>query len=236
MIKEEIERYSRQLLMHGLANQERLKTARVVVVGAGGLGSTILPLLATSGVGRIDIFDGDVVERSNLGRQTLFREVDIGSNKASVAVRFLAELNPYVEAQAFEEPFVIKHKESIRKAHLVLEGSDSIATKFLINTLALAMGKPALIAALGARQGHMMLVGDAAQACYRCVFDEISADELPTCASEGILSTFPAVVGSMIAHAAINLLLKPNFTEQFWLFEKNNCRTVRVKKRLNCSH
>jgi len=236
LTKAELERYSRQLLLYGLAAQERLKTARVLVIGAGGLGSTVLPLLAASGIGHIEIFDGDVVERTNLGRQTLFRETDSGNSKAIAAVRFLSELNPHVESIGHDVPFSTKHKDALRKANLIIEGSDSIENKFLVNTLAIAHEKPAIIAALGAKQGHMMLVGDRPRACYRCVFEALTTAELPTCATEGILSTFPAVLGASIAHLAVNFLLKSDYSEQFWLFEKNNCRKVNVKKRSDCSH
>lgn len=232
--KNEIERYSRQILLRGIAAQQRLREARVLVIGAGGLGSAVLPLIAAAGIGKIELFDGDRVEQSNLGRQTLFRETDIGKSKASIAADFLRGLNPYIEVMAHDRKFTVEGLNHIAATDLIIEGSDSLKTKFLLNDLAKQYKKPAFIAALGAAQGHAMLV--AGGACYRCVFDEIAEAELPTCASEGILSTFPAVVGATIAHAAVEYILKPDNETKFWVFEKSHCRKVTVSRRQSCKN
>lgn len=232
--KQEIERYSRQILLRGIAAQQKLKDSRALVIGAGGLGSTILPLLAASGVGQIEIFDGDAVEQSNLGRQLIFRESDVGKNKAAKAADFLKALNPHIKIIAHEKKFTAIETEVLAKADIICEGSDSLTAKFLLNDMAVNHGKPVLIAALGAAQGHAMLV--AAGACYRCVFDEVGEAELPTCATEGILSTFPAVVGATVANAAVEYLLKPDGETKFWIFEKNNCRKVGIRKRQDCKN
>ena len=231
--KSELERYSRQILLAGIAAQQKLKDARVLVVGAGGLGSTILPLVVASGIGRITVFDGDTVERANLGRQLMFREGDVGKNKALAAGDFLRALNPHVEITALGRKFTAADSDIFVASDLVFEGSDSLKAKFLVNDLVLEYRKPAFIAALGAVQGHAMLVTNSG-ACYRCVFDEIDETELPNCASEGIFSAFPAVVGAAVAHAAVDYLLNPTGETKFWLFEKNHCRKVNVQKKQNC--
>lgn len=234
--KAEIERYSRQILLYGRAGQAKLKSAKVVVVGAGGLGATILPLLAASGIGVIEIWDADLVEQTNLGRQLVYREGDIGKNKAVCAADFLAGLNPHITVNARTEKFGAAHAAAIADASLVFEGSDSLATKFLINDLSLRFSRPAVISALGNAQGHTMLVAGSSGACYRCIFDEIDERELPNCAAEGILSAFPAVVGAQAAHTGISFLLGLSPETGFWVFEKNHCRRVSVKKRQDCQH
>lgn len=232
--KAELERYSRQILLYGLDGQKRFKSARIVVIGAGGLGSSLLPLLAAAGIGTIEIFDGDRVEQSNLGRQMIYRESDIGKAKAEIAAVFLRGLNPHIEVISHARHFGREDEKILTGASAVCEGSDSLKTKFLLNDLALAAGIPAFIAALGKDQGHAMLVHGRAAACYRCVFDELAGGDLPSCASEGILSTFPAVVSAAVAHSAIMHLLTPISPGSFWVFEKNHCRTIQIKKRQEC--
>ncbi len=232
--KAELERYSRQILLHGIAGQQRFKSARVVVIGAGGLGSTVLPLLAATGIGTLEIFDGDKVEQSNLGRQLIFRESDVGMPKARAAAVFLRALNPHIEIIAHDRHFSEPDQGVLHNASVVCEGSDHLPTKFLLNDLALRAGVPVFIAALGKDQGHALLVHGLGAACYRCVFDELSNNALPSCASEGILSTFPAVVSASVAHSVAAHLLQPLPPGTLWLFEKNHCRTIQIKKRQDC--
>lgn len=232
--KAELERYSRQILLHGIAAQRRLKAARVLVIGAGGLGATLLPSLAAAGIGSITIVDGDRVEQSNLGRQNIFRERDIGRQKALVAKEFLHDLNPHISVTAVERAFNAGDTDLVAAADIVCEGSDSLANKFLVNDLALRANRPAFIAALGKDQGHAMFIHHSDSACYRCVFDEIDASVLPTCAGEGILSTFPAVVSASVAHALVSHLLTPLDAGTLWVFEKNHCRNIQIKKRKGC--
>lgn len=232
--KAELERYSRQILLYGLEGQKRFKSARIAVIGAGGLGATLLPLFAATGIGTIELFDGDTVEQSNLGRQTIFRENDVGKPKALVAAEFLRALNPHIEIIAHARRFGKNDAPLLGKTSAICEGSDHLPTKFLLNDLALDAGVPAFIAALGKDQGHAMLVHGRGAACYRCVFDEVPGETLPSCASEGILSAFPAVVSAAVAHAAVSHLLTPLSAGTLWLFEKNHCRTIQIKKRQDC--
>jgi len=235
-LKEELERYSRQILLAGSSAQEALKNARVLVIGAGGLGSTILPALAAAGVGTLEIFDSDAVERTNLGRQLIFRERDLGKNKAVTAAAYLEDLNPHIKVLARPEKFTAGFRNVLGAADLVLEGTDSLGCKFLVNDMAVEAGKPAFIAALGRSQGHSMFVAPG-EACYRCVFDELKEGDVPTCAAEGIFSTFPAVVGAAVAHAAVTRLIGESSPESvLYLFEKNHCRKVLVKKRQDCKN
>lgn len=234
--KAELERYSRQILLHGRTGQQRLAQARVVVIGAGGLGSTFLPVVAASGVGEIVVYDGDTVERSNLGRQMLFAETDIGRHKVKVAEERLAIVNPHVKVRAIPRRFENSDADALRGATLVFEGSDSLRSKFLLNDLCLARKIPLVVSALSNVQGHTMLVAGSDGPCYRCIFEEIDESELPTCANEGILSTFPAVVAAQAAHVAVSKILDAGLPAGFWVFEKNNCRSVAVRKRKDCLH
>lgn len=234
--KNELERYSRQILLYGRAGQQRLKQARVIVIGAGGLGSTFLPAVAASGVGEIVIYDADTVERSNLGRQLLYSEQDLGRHKASAAAERLASVNPNVRLQAIARRFDSTDAEALRTASIVFEGSDSLRTKFLLNDLCLSHQVPLVISALGNAQGHTMLITGSDSACYRCLFDEIDENELPTCANEGILSVFPALVAAQAAHVAVNRILDSTMPAGFWVFEKSHCRNVSVRKRKDCVH
>lgn len=231
--KAELERYSRQILVGGRALQEHLQAAQVLVVGAGGLGSAMLPLLTASGIGKITLFDGDTVERSNLGRQVIFREADIGKNKAQQAKNFLHALNPHCEVIAIDRNFESGDENYLRAADLIFEGSDSLTAKFLVNDLALRSSRPALIAALGKNQGHLMLTHGALSPCYRCVFDQLDESEVPVCASEGIMSTFPSVVGAMAADIGVAFLLGQAHP-LFRVFEKQQCRQVQVQIRATC--
>lgn len=232
--RDEKERYSRQILLYGGEAQKRLKAARVLVVGAGGIGATLLPLLAASGIGTIEIFDGDEIEMTNLGRQYLFRERQIGQNKAVVAAETLRDLNPHIQVIAHARSLAVADAALISGADIVCEGSDSVETKLTVNALALSAHRPAVIAALGNSQGHALLVSGHSTACYACVFGSVDAGDLPTCASEGILATFPAVVAATVAQITVGQLLSPFTDGRMWLFEKNNCRSIEVKKRQEC--
>lgn len=234
--RSELERYSRQILLFGRFGQMRLRQARVVVIGAGGLGSTVLPILAASGVGHIDVYDADTVERSNLGRQLLYTEADIGQNKANAAVARLGVMNPHVSVQGVARRFGKEDEVALRGATLVFEGSDSLSTKFLLNDLCLRANIPLLISALGRAQGHTLLMSGGASACYRCIFEEVGEDDLPTCASEGILSAFPALVGAQAAHLAVRKILDADVAPGFWVFEGSHCRNVSIRRRKDCLH
>jgi adenylyltransferase/sulfurtransferase len=232
--KEELERYSRQILLYGRAGQQRLKQARVIVIGAGGLGSTFLPILAASGVGEIIVYDADTVERSNLGRQLLYTEADLGRNKAEVAGERLRQTNPHIAVLSQARHFNAADAGALEGVTLVFEGSDRLKSKFLTNDLCLTSQIPLVISALGNAQGHTMLITGGDSPCYRCVFDEIDESELPTCASEGILSTFPAFVAAQAAHVAVRKILDDKLPAGLWVFEKSHCRSVAIRRRKDC--
>ena len=234
--KNELERYSRQILLYGKEGQLRFFNTRILVVGTGGLGSSVLPLLAASGVGSITVIDDDLVERSNLGRQILFDERQLGQPKVQVTRTRLLQLNGDIEVFTEQARLTPENGQSLfEQADLVLEGSDSIETKFLASDLAIKTQTPLLIGGLGTVQGHIFPVWPGA-ACYRCVFEEPPpAGSLLSCATAGVLSSLPAVVGAMMANLCSLYIAEDARPEKLFLLEQGNWRTLALKRRNDCA-
>ena len=236
--KEEKERYSRQILLFGANKQEILKKANILVIGAGGIGCPLLQYLVASGIGNVNIIEYDIIERSNLGRQILFSENNIGFSKGVVALESLKKINPYVDVKHISDSFSVdKHLELFQNASIVLEGTDSIQNKFLINDLSLKYNKLSLIAALGPRQGHIIPISSETNtACYRCLFEDnfIKNDTIPTCSTEGIISALPGVIGSMMAYLTILYLLEKQDSYKIFILDQINWRTIHLAKRDGC--
>ncbi len=206
----EIERYGRHLSLAevGLAGQERLRAARVVVVGAGGLGSPAALYLAASGIGTLGIVDCDQVELSNLQRQILYQTSDVAQSKALAAARRLSALNPEIS--------VVPHALELRAENVgaivagydvVVDGSDRIATRYLVNDACVSLGKPLVTAAIHRFEGQAMTYQPGAGGCYRCLFPDASAGPAASCAEAGVLGVLPGVLGALQATEAIKLIL-----------------------------
>ena len=235
--KKEKERYSRQILYFGGKKQNTLKNSHIIVIGAGGIGCPVLQYLASSGVGTITLFEDDFVELSNLSRQILFSENDIGQPKGKVAIDKISLLNPHITIRWIPHKFNINEHEAIfQSADLIIEGSDSISNKFMVNDATLHYNKVSLIGALGVQQGHIVPIHRAG-VCYRCLFEKppTHEDEIPTCGStNGIISPLAGVIGSMMAYLAIAFLTNDSFDSKFFILEGVNWRTLQLKKRLEC--
>jgi molybdopterin/thiamine biosynthesis adenylyltransferase len=193
----------------GGPGQQRLRAARVLVVGAGGLGSPALLYLAAAGTGTLGIVDDDTVSLSNLQRQVLHATAEVGRPKAASAARALARLNPHVTVEAHPQRLDAPFAAALVPAYdLVLDGSDNFATRYLVNAACVAAGKPLIAAAMSQWEGQIGLFDPARGGpCYRCVFPEPPAPELmPTCAQAGIVGALPGVMGSMMALEAIKLV------------------------------
>ena len=207
---EELERYSRQLLMAEWsgAAQERLRAARAVVVGAGALGSPVAAYLAGAGVGRIDIVDGDRVELSNLHRQPLHSTSDVGRLKAEVAVERLQALNPGVAAYA--QPTMLGRANAralVAGADIVVDCTDSFESRYAINDACCAEGIDLVEAGVVAFDGLVMSVRPGVSACYRCAFEVAPpADARRSCRDTGVLGAMAGVVGSIQALEALKVL------------------------------
>jgi molybdopterin/thiamine biosynthesis adenylyltransferase/rhodanese-related sulfurtransferase len=206
------ERYARHLLLPevGEAGQSRLLAARVLLVGAGGLGSPVALYLAAAGVGRLRIVDPDVVDRSNLQRQILHRDDGVGLPKAASARATLQALNPRIEVDARAlEVDAGNVAALVADADVVVDGSDNFVARYLLDAACLAAGKALVYGAIHRFEGQVSVFGGAADApCYRCLFpDPPAAADAPDCATAGVLGVLPGIVGSVQAAEAIKLLL-----------------------------
>ncbi len=204
----ELDRYSRHILLHDIGGpgQKALKAARVLVVGAGGLGSPVLMYLAASGVGTIGVIDDDVIDPSNLQRQVIHRDGWIGSPKVHSAEMAIREQNPYVTVRPYNRRLTAEiAAELLADYDLVLDGSDNFATRYLVNAACVAAGKPLISAAMTQWEGQIGLYDSArGTACYQCVFPEAPAPGLvPTCSEAGVAGPLPGIIGSIMALEAV---------------------------------
>jgi len=206
----ERERYSRHLLLPeiGVAGQEKLKAARVLVIGAGGLGSPASLYLAAAGVGTLGVVDHDRVELSNLQRQLLFDTAAVGSSKAQSARARLHDLNPEINVVAHElELRADNALELISDYGYVLDGSDRLATRYLVNDACVLRRRPLVSAAIHRFEGQAMTYVPDAGPCYRCLFPDSAEGMVPNCAEAGVLGVLPGMLGALQATEAIKLIL-----------------------------
>jgi molybdopterin/thiamine biosynthesis adenylyltransferase/rhodanese-related sulfurtransferase len=206
----EIRRYGRHLTLpeFGIEGQLRLKAASVLVVGTGGLGSPIALYLAAAGVGRLVLVDFDRVEESNLQRQILFGQSDLGRFKVEVASRRLAETNPHVVVEALAERFTAANaRRLVGSVDLVLDGTDNFPTRYLINDACVLSGKPFVYGSIYRFEGQAALFATPGGPCYRCLFPEPPPEGLvPNCAEGGVLGVLPGMIGSIQANEALKYL------------------------------
>jgi len=208
----DLERYSRQLVLPEWsgAAQAKLANASAIVVGAGALGSPALAYLAAAGVGRIGVVDDDEVELSNLARQPLHFNPDIGTNKAVSATAKLHLINPTV----FAEPYPARLEEMNAQAiftgaDIVLDCSDTFATRYVVNDACCALGIPLVEAGVLGFDGLVMAIEPGESACYRCAFPvEPDAGSVPSCREAGVLGPVAGIVGSIQALEALKLLTR----------------------------
>ena len=205
----ELGRYARHIVLPqvGGVGQRKIWQARVAVIGAGGIGSAVIPALAGAGIGQITIIDDDVVELGNLHRQPLFRERDIGYSKADLALQFVHRLNHFVQASPVQERIGADNAARLLADHnLVIDGSDNFATRLAVSDACVALGIPLLSAAAVQFQGQVGLFRS--RPCYRCfVGDAFDADDCDTCAELGVLGALTGTVGNFAALLAINSIV-----------------------------
>ena len=203
---EEIERYARHLVLRevGGPGQQKLKAARVLIVGAGGLGSPAALYLAAAGVGTIGLIDPDEVALSNLQRQVLYATIDAGRPKVEVAERHLTALNPHLDVTAMPIAIGPENARSIiHRYDLVLDGTDDFGVRFCVNEACVAEKKPLVSGAIGRWTGQVGVFGR--QPCYRCLVPEIPPDA-ETCVAVGVVGALAGVIGSMMALEAVKLI------------------------------
>lgn len=207
-------RYQRQIQLKGFgeAGQQRLSTSSVLVVGAGGLGCPALLYLAAAGVGTIGIIDDDSVSLTNLHRQPLYKESDIGRPKVEVAARYLRDLNPSVVVKTFRERLSSHNSCHIFPFFdLIIDGSDNFATRYLVNDTCVLLGKAFVYGAVSQFEGQVAIFNqvcnEKAGANYRDLFPEPpKEDEVLNCAQAGVIGTLPGLIGTMQAAEAIKML------------------------------
>jgi molybdopterin/thiamine biosynthesis adenylyltransferase/rhodanese-related sulfurtransferase len=207
----EIERYARHVLIPdvGMEGQRRLKNARVLVVGAGGLGSPALIYLAAAGVGTIGVVDDDVVEMSNLQRQVVHGVADVGRLKSESAAETLASINPMVQVVRYDVRIDSTNAlEIIADYDLVLDGTDNFPTRYLLNDACVLLGKPDVWGSIFRFDGQVSVWWARHGPCYRCVFPEPPPPGLvPSCAEGGVLGLLCAAIGSIQAAEAVKLIV-----------------------------
>jgi adenylyltransferase/sulfurtransferase len=207
---DEVRRYSRHLIIPdvGMTGQKRLKNAKVLVIGAGGLGSPALLYLAAAGVGTIGIAEFDEVDESNLQRQIIHGQSDIGKPKAQSAKESIAETNPYVEVVVHEERLDNDNVMGIFEQYdLIVDGTDNFATRYMVNDAAVLLGKPYVWGSIYRFDGQASVFWAEHGPCYRCLYPEPPPPGMvPSCAEGGVLGVLCGSVGSIQVNEAIKLL------------------------------
>jgi len=208
---DELLRYARHLTLAevGVSGQAKLRAARVLLIGAGGLGSPAALYLAAAGVGTLGIVDSDVVDLSNLQRQILHDTPSAGEAKTASASRHLAALNPHVHVIPFNERLTSANARGIvRQFDIVVDGSDNFPTRYLVNDTCVFEHKPLVYGSILRFEGQLSLFGVAGGPCYRCLFSEPPPAELvPSCADAGVIGVLPGIVGSLQALEAIKWIV-----------------------------
>src|SRR5499427_4959506 len=208
---EEILRYSRHLIMPevGMDGQLKLKQARVLCIGTGGLGAPLGLYLTAAGVGRIGLVDFDVVDSTNLQRQVLFGTSDVGRPKITAAADRLRNLNPDIQIDAIEVKLTSENAlELFRDYDIIVDGTDNFPTRYLVNDACVLLGKPNVYGSIFRFEGQITVFGYPDGPCYRCLYPEPPPPGLvPSCAEGGVLGVLPGIVGSIQAMETIKLIL-----------------------------
>ena len=219
--QEELERYSRHIILKGvgLSGQKKLLQGKVLVIGAGGLGAPVLMYLAASGVGTLGIMDDDVVDRSNLQRQIIHGTADIGRSKVRSAAARVKDINPHVETVLYEERAEAENlMEILSKYDFIIDAVDSFASKFLINDACVLAKKPFCHGGIREFQGQVMTYVPGCGPCYRCIFEEIPADgQIDSCSQAGVLGTMPGHLPLLVGGTGLyvqSLLYGVRFTAE----------------------
>ena len=211
---EEFQRYLRQMILDGFhrEGQIKLKQAKVLVIGAGGLGCSVLQYLTAAGIGHIGVVDFDTIEVSNLHRQVLYRQNDIGKMKAEVAAEILRQLNPFAEIKSYSEKLNENNAEQLINLYdVVVDGCDNFATRYLVNDTCVRLGKPLVYGSVLGYEGQIALFNVEDGGNLRDVFSEPpNPKDVPNCNDNGVLGTVPGLVGTFMAQLVIRHLLGDN--------------------------
>jgi len=208
---DETKRYGRHLIMpeFTLAGQQKLKAARVLTIGTGGLGSPLLAYLAAAGVGKIGLVDYDTVDYSNLHRQIIHKTRNVGKPKITSAIETLKEINPYVEVEPFETSFRSDNAlEIIKDYDIVVDGTDNFPTRYLVNDACVLTGKPNVYGSIFRFDGQASVFWGQKGPCYRCLYPEPPEPGMvPSCAEGGVLGVLPGIIGVIQAIETVKLIV-----------------------------
>jgi molybdopterin/thiamine biosynthesis adenylyltransferase len=239
----ELDRYARHIVMPeiGGAGQMRLRGAKVLVIGAGGLGAPALQYLAAAGVGTIGIVDDDTVAASNLQRQVIHRDADLGRAKVTSAAQAIGELNPYVAVNSYNHRLTGEGvEELIGQYDIVLDGTDNFETRYLVNAACVVRATPLVSGALSQWEGQLALFDPAVSGpCYQCVFSDAPKPELaPSCAQAGVFAALPGIIGSLMAAEALKYILSAGSPLRgqmaiYNVLDGQNC-VIKTKPRADC--
>ena len=205
----ELDRYARQIVLPqvGGVGQKKLKAASVAVIGAGGIGSAVIPALVGAGIGHLTIVDDDVVELANLHRQPLFGEADVGQPKADLAAAFVGKINRHIDVRSVRQRITADNADQLLTGHdFVIDGSDNFATRLAVSDACVRLGTPLIAAAAIQFQGQVGLFRR--RPCYRCfVGDAFDAEDCDNCAELGVLGALTGTMGNFAALLAINTIV-----------------------------
>jgi adenylyltransferase/sulfurtransferase len=240
---DEVRRYSRHLIIPevGMTGQKRLKNAKVLCVGAGGLGSPALLYLAAAGVGTLGVIDFDVVDESNLQRQIIHGQSDIGKLKAESARESINEVNPYVNVQVHTEALTNDNVMELFSGYdLIVDGTDNFATRYMVNDACVLLGKPYVWGSIFRFDGQASVFWAEYGPCYRCLYpDPPPPGMVPSCAEGGVLGVLCASIGSIQVTEAIKLItgIGDSLAGRLMIYDalEMSYRTVRVRKDPECA-
>jgi len=242
--KKTIERFSRQIVLKniGVLGQKKILSSKVLIIGAGGLGSPVAEFLSRAGIGSIGIVDDDKVSLSNLHRQGLYNVSDIGKLKVNVAKNKIKKINPNTQVTIYKIRLnIFNFKKIINNYDYIVDGSDNFTTKFLLNDLCLKFKKTLIVGAISKFDGHIFSFNfkDKKNSCLRCFFQETKiSDDLLNCDSEGILGTVAGIVGTIQANEVLKKILNigVGLDGHILILDLLNLsfRKVKIKKRKNC--
>ena len=242
--KKIIERFSRQIVLKdiGILGQKKILSSKVLIVGAGGLGSPVAEFLSRAGIGSLGIVDNDKVSLSNLHRQSLYNTSDIGKFKVKIARDKIKKINPNTKVTIYKIRLSNDNfKKIINDYDYIVDGSDNFTTKFLLNDFCLKFKKTLVTGAISKFDGHIFTFNfkDKKIPCLRCFFQESNiSDDLLNCESEGILGTVAGIVGTIQANEILKKILNIGKGLDGYIFILDmlnlNFRKIKIKKRKNC--
>ena len=239
---DEIKRYSRHLIMPEVTieGQKRLKAARVLCVGTGGLGSPLLAYLAAAGVGHIGVMDFDRVDHSNLQRQIIHRTSSLGKFKTESAAEFMKDINPYIDIARYDFPLLADNAiDLIKQYDIVVDGTDNFATRYLVNDACALTGKPNVYGSIYRFDGQVTVFWAEKGPCYRCLYPQPPEPGMvPSCAEGGVLGVLPGIIGTLQAIETVKIIIGAGdlLVGRLLLFDalKMKFREMKIRKDPTC--